>query len=149
MRDSRDLPDRSLERRGEIMEALKRLARITNWTQSCLALGVARASAYCFFRRKDSPAPRRETPKPERALSDDERRQVLDVLNSERFRDMPPAEVYATLLDEGVYLCSIARCIAYLKQIRRCVNGETRRVMSNTPSLSFLQRSRTSFGGGI
>ena len=31
---------------------------------------------------------------------------VLDTLNSERFADQPPAEVHATLLDEGTYLCS-------------------------------------------
>jgi len=31
---------------------------------------------------------------------------VLDVLNSERFVDRAPAEVVATLLDEGQYLCS-------------------------------------------
>ena len=28
------------------------------------------------------------------------------MLNSERFADQPPREVYATLLDEGKYLCS-------------------------------------------
>jgi len=28
------------------------------------------------------------------------------VLNSVRFADQPPREVYATLLDEGTYLCS-------------------------------------------
>jgi putative transposase len=31
---------------------------------------------------------------------------VLDTLNSERFQDTAPGETYATLLDEGVYLCS-------------------------------------------
>jgi putative transposase len=31
---------------------------------------------------------------------------VLDVLHSARFGDAAPAEVYATLLDEGVYLAS-------------------------------------------
>jgi len=89
------------------MESVKHLASITNWTRACLALGVARVSAYRFWKRKDNPAPSREPAKPERALSDDERQQVLDLLNSERFVDMPPAEVYATLLDEGVYVCSI------------------------------------------
>jgi hypothetical protein len=29
------------------------------------------------------------------------------VLCSQRFADLPPAQVYATLLDEGVYECSI------------------------------------------
>jgi putative transposase len=40
-------------------------------------------------------------------LTDGERQQVLDVLNSEKFMDQPPAEVYAKLLDEGVYHCSV------------------------------------------
>ncbi len=31
---------------------------------------------------------------------------MLDVLHSDRFVDAAPAEVYATLLDEGQYLCS-------------------------------------------
>lgn len=46
-------------------------------------------------------------PKPRRALSADERQQVLDVFHEERFHDQAPAEVYAKLLDEGRYLCSI------------------------------------------
>jgi len=32
---------------------------------------------------------------------------VLDTLHSERFVDQPPHQVYATLLDEGVYICSV------------------------------------------
>jgi len=39
-------------------------------------------------------------------LTDAEEHKVLDTLNSERFQDMAPGEVHATLLDEGVYLCS-------------------------------------------
>jgi putative transposase len=41
-----------------------------------------------------------------RALSPEERTQVRTILNSERFVDCTPREVYATLLDEGRYLCS-------------------------------------------
>jgi putative transposase len=89
------------------MEATKRLATMTNWTQACGALGVARASAFRFWRRKDAPVPPKAPVKPERALSTAETEQVLLVLRSERFVDLAPQEVYATLLDEGVYLCSI------------------------------------------
>jgi putative transposase len=32
---------------------------------------------------------------------------VLDVLHSDRFVDMAPAEIHATLLDEGIYHCSV------------------------------------------
>ena len=31
---------------------------------------------------------------------------MLEVLHAERFVDTPPEETYATLLDEGTYLCS-------------------------------------------
>ncbi|MFN8497989.1 MAG: hypothetical protein U0641_09050 [Anaerolineae bacterium] len=44
---------------------------------------------------------------PARSLSPTERNVVRDVLNSEqRFAGCAPREVYATLLDEGVYHCS-------------------------------------------
>jgi hypothetical protein len=52
--------------------------------------------------------PKAVRPKPQRALSVDERQHVLDVLHEERFMDKAPAEVYAKLLDEGRYLCSIS-----------------------------------------
>lgn len=42
-----------------------------------------------------------------RALQPEEKQAVLDILHSERFVDKAPHEVYATLLDEGQYLCSI------------------------------------------
>ena len=51
------------------------------------------------------PAAKRQRPKPARALSDEEKAQIRTVLNSERFMDQSPREVYATLLDEGIYLC--------------------------------------------
>jgi putative transposase len=38
-------------------------------------------------------------------LSQEEKVEVHQTLNSERFQDCPPREVYATLLDEGIYLC--------------------------------------------
>jgi putative transposase len=51
--------------------------------------------------------PTRSRPKPARALATDERLGVLGLLREERFVDQAPAEVYATLLDEGLYRCSI------------------------------------------
>lgn len=46
---------------------------------------------------------------------------MLDALHSERFADMAPAAVYATLLDEGRYLCSIRTMYRILG-----ANGEVR-----------------------
>ena len=70
---------------------------------TCAALDVARASFY----RQQRPRPeRRPRPSPPRALTDGDRQRVLDTLHEPRFVDLAPAEVYATLLDEGRYLCS-------------------------------------------
>lgn len=68
----------------------------------CLALSVSRATYYRTLKSKPEPLPRRST----RRLPDCERRTVLNVLHQPRFVDLAPGEVYATLLDEGVYLCS-------------------------------------------
>jgi putative transposase len=72
---------------------------------ACRALGVSRATAYRH--RDPEPKPgRRGRPKSPLALSDQERSAVLAQLHSERFMDDSPAQVYATLLDEGTYLAS-------------------------------------------
>ena len=73
----------------------------------CRALAVPRASVYRSWAREKTPPFPIPRPTPPRALSHDERQQVLDALHSERFMDQPPHEVYATLLDEGLYVCSV------------------------------------------
>jgi putative transposase len=87
------------------MAATVELAFVTGRSLACRALGVARASLYRFLKPKQAQQ-RTERPKPLRSLSQAERAEVLDVLHSERFVDQAPAEVYATLLDDGDYLCS-------------------------------------------
>ena len=69
----------------------------------CAALGEPRASWYRF--RKPHPMIS-QIPRSPRRLTDTEELLVLNTLNAERFQDMAPGEAYATLLDEGVYLCS-------------------------------------------
>jgi putative transposase len=86
---------------------------------ACEALGVSRAA---FYRQQQpssiEPKPR---PRPTRSLSQAEQQKVLEVLHSERFVDQSPAEVYATLLDEGIYLCSLRtlyRILAEHEEVR-------------------------------
>ncbi len=72
---------------------------------ACRSLGVSRATAY----RHRSPRPKAEPrprPKSPLALSEEERSAVLAQLHDERFMDDSPAQVYATLLDEGTCLAS-------------------------------------------
>jgi len=88
-----------------IAQTVEELAPIVGTRPACRALGAAPATIY---RRRRPPAspPSRPRPRPARALTEAERQAVLDVLHSERFVDASPAQVYATLLDEGRYLAS-------------------------------------------
>src|SRR5262245_66550093 len=64
------------------------------------------------------PAPR---PEPVNKLTALERQRILAVLNSDRFVDLAPLEIYARLLDEGRYLCSVStmyRVLGEHKQVR-------------------------------
>lgn len=98
----------------------------------CAALALPRASYYRYRRRHSAPVVGRvevettaaERTAPGNALSAEERAQALTVLNSERFADQPPAEVYATLLSEGVYHCSVSTFYRILRAARQ--TGERR-----------------------
>ncbi len=75
---------------------------------ACAALGVSRASVMRRRARLARPlAIPHSRPTPARALTAAQRIEVLDLLHAPRFADQAPAEIYATLLDEGVYRCSI------------------------------------------
>ena len=67
-------------------------------------VGVARATA---TRRPRTPV-RARSRVPVNKLSGAERAEILAVVNSPRFVDLPPIQIYAELLDEGVYLGSIS-----------------------------------------
>lgn len=71
---------------------------------AAVLVGVARATA---TRRPRTPAPTRSRV-PANKLTDAERDEILAMVNSDRFVDLPPIQIYAHLLDEGVYLGSIS-----------------------------------------
>jgi putative transposase len=84
------------------MQMTEQLAPQLGLSAACQVLGVPRSSLYRARQPKPAPQPR---PTPARALSQEERAEVRQVLNSERFQDAAPRQVYARLLDDRVYLC--------------------------------------------
>jgi putative transposase len=83
---------------------------------ACALFGKSRSTLH--RRRNPKPRPpraRREFRHPAQ-LGDDERAAILAVLDSPRFADKAPAQVWATLLDEGVYLCSVATMYRLLRE---------------------------------
>jgi putative transposase len=102
--------------------AITTLSPTVGTASACRAVGRPRSSWYRAHRTSPAPARRpRRPPRPQpRALQPAERQQVLEVLHDERFWDAAPASVYATLLDEGSYLCSVATMYRLLR-----AQGET------------------------
>ena len=86
------------------MDGVQELAPVVGATAACAALGVPRSTVYRGRQPAGGcvPSPRRPHP---RALTPVEQATVRATLNSERFVDQAPRTVYATLLDEGQYLC--------------------------------------------
>ena len=101
------------------MDAAEKLAPHVGTAAACRAMSVSRATLY---RRRNPPAQPTTEERPQgrhaRALSDPERQAVLDALHSERFADQAPATVYASLLDEGAYHCSVSTMYRILRQNR-------------------------------
>ena len=71
---------------------------------ACEAMGVSRATFYRKRKPKGKPGPR---PRSKRALSKEERQEVLDTCHTEEFINRPPATIQAVLADRGIYLCSV------------------------------------------
>lgn len=98
-----------------IAQTIEELTPLIGTRPACRALGASVATTYRRRRPPEPPRPSRPRPTPERALSGPEREQVLEVLASERFVDVSPEETWATLLDDGTYLCSTRTMYRILK----------------------------------
>ena len=99
---------------------LDQLTAVSSIATACRLLGRSRATRY----RRGAPpmfGPAPSRPSPPNALSESEQQQILTVLRSEEFCDLAPAQVWARLLDDGVYLCSISTMYRLL-----AVAGENR-----------------------
>jgi len=98
------------------MTAVSELAVNVGTSAACRALTLPRASYYRDRRKAAVPAVAALRSSPARALLPVEREAVLSRLHEERFQDRSPAAVYATLLDEGEYHCSIRTMYRLLEQ---------------------------------
>src|SRR5690606_41105224 len=101
------------QQREVLMQAAKQLAQHVGVARACEALNVPWTSYYATYHpRPPKTKPRRPSP---RKLTPEEERHVLAVLNSPRIMDMSPREIYATLLDEGIYLWSVSTMYRILR----------------------------------
>lgn len=95
---------------------------------ACEALQVPRATFYRYQIREQAEYVVVKRPPPPLALSLEERQTVINILHSDRFLDDTPYQVYATLLDEGLYHCSIRTMYRLLTDEHGCVKERRKHV---------------------
>ncbi len=106
------------------MAAYRQLTRAGISTRAAARLvGLPRSTT--TRRRRAGQTPRARLV-PANRLTVAERLRVLAVLDEPRFVDLPPVQIYATLLDEGTYLCSISTMYRVLAEHAQLV--ERRRI---------------------
>lgn len=91
------------------MKATESLSEKVNIRQACKAFEIPRSAFYRRKLREENLVPvkqKRHSAAP-LSLSSEEEQKVMDILHSPQFIDKAPTEIYATLLDEGKYLCSV------------------------------------------
>jgi putative transposase len=99
-----------------IDQAVAELQPLVGVRGGCAAVGEAQARWYRRHRQSPAPPKPQRMPAPQpRALSEVQRKELHRVLDSEEFVDEAPATVYAKLLDQGVYLASVATMYRVLR----------------------------------
>ena len=98
------------------MEAVLELSGEAGVSSACEAVGVPRSTFY-RYRRPKIITGLRSRPPSHRALSETEREKVLDVLHCPGYVDKAPRQIYASLLEEGTYLCSVRTMYRILSSV--------------------------------
>jgi putative transposase len=131
------------------MAAVDQLSAIVGVKPACQALTVPRASWYRRRNRRLFPRPAAVLRCSPRALTEAEQQAVLSSLYADRFQDSSPAQVYAALLDEGQFHCSIRTMYRLLEA--RGGSGERRAQLTHPPyqKPELLATQATSCGVGI
>lgn len=121
------------------MTATKSLSNDVGVVAACDAFLISRSAFYRQMENQNKPKNniRKNTSSP-LALSNEERKKVLDILHSDRFIDKSPHHIYAALLDEGTFLCSIRTMYRLLKNQHGAVldrRKQVRRTSYSKPEL--------------
>ncbi len=109
------------------MNAVQNLSDHVGIKTACESLQVPRATFYRQLKPKETSS-KSINIAPPLALNSEERQDVIDILHSERFQDKAPYQIYATLLDEGKYYCSIRTMYRILSSEHGCVTDRRNQV---------------------
>lgn len=142
-------PSRDREQWRRSMQLVEEAREQIPVKRLCDGLGFSRAT---YYREINPPKPSvltGERPASPRALSPEEEEIVLAVLNSDRFCDRSPTEVYYTLLDEGIRYCSLRTMYRILSKNQEIQERRRQAQHPHYAPPNSLRRVRIRFGRGI
>ena len=122
-------------------------------TRRCDVLGVNRSTIYSrrssrlSEEQRAANQSRKNSPQP-RALSEEQRQSVRDILYCAEFGDQPPTEIYHTLLDEARIPVHQVRCTEFFAQRNTVEKGANNAPHSRIQSQGYLPNSLTRSGLG-
>lgn len=97
-------------------EMVLQLSGYIGATKACDVIGLSRASFYRHKNPKNIEKKTKSKGKNFRAYTDEQKTNILDIMNSQEYCDKAPAQIYAKLLDSGIYYCSISTMYRTLKE---------------------------------
>lgn len=102
---------------SECIDMIDNLSDHMTINKICADIGIPKSSYY-YWKKKEEDQGEKETSKyqPSWSLLLEEKEMILSVMNSENYYDKSPAYIYYSLLDSGVYLCSIRSMYRILKE---------------------------------
>jgi len=96
---------------------------------ACAAMGISRSTR--MRKRSEPTTPAKRNAVSIRRLADAERQAILDIVHTERFADFSVRQIYATVLDEGMYLGSIS---SFYRILRKAGETKERRALARHPA---------------
>ena len=102
---------------SECIDMIDNLSDHMTINKICADIGIPKSSYY-YWKKKKEDQREKETSKyqPSWSLLLEEKEMILSIMNSEDYYDKSPAYIYYSLLDSGVYLCSIRSMYRILKE---------------------------------
>jgi len=102
---------------SECIDMIDNLSDHMTINKICADIGIPKSSYY-YWKKKEEDQGEKETSQyqPSWSLLLEEKEMILSIMNSEDYYDKSPAYIYYSLLDSGVYLCSIRSMYRILKE---------------------------------
>ena len=102
------------------LESAARLAERTSVAYACQALGLSRSTYYEWRKKRlGESAAKMDRKRGQRGYSQEQRRNIFETIDASRFRGMSIAQIFATLFDEGRYLCSLSTMYRIAREARQ------------------------------